>query len=198
MLLRLLDSGKLPGIPTLTRRLSRVDRQSIRDAQAMNRDLDLDPLAWVWLALSALGLWRPRSARERSFEGSTVQFRTWNKGRRDYYPLSSAVPQKDQILNVHHRPWNACACNDAEQFIRRRLDHVRPGLPAARLEGRLPVPISPTDRSTCSMAQGQLSRSWHFPTPARNCRLWLKCASGGATEWQMVALEKPLFAKWWQ
>lgn len=137
LVLRLLGLSRFPDISTVTRRLSQVDRQSIRNVQEMNRDLVLDPLVTMGLPRLTLDFDGSVLSTGRFAEGTAVGFNKHKKGQRSYYPLFCTVAQSGQVLDVHHRRGNVHDSNGAEQFIRRRIQEVRSVMPGARLEARL-------------------------------------------------------------
>jgi hypothetical protein len=137
LVLRLLGLSRLPDISTVTRRLSQVDRQSIRNVRQMNRELVLDPLATMRLSRLTLDFDGSVLSTGRFAEGTAVGFNKQKKGQRSYYPLFCTIAQSGQVLDVHHRPGNVHDSNGAEQFIGRRIQDVRSVLPQAKLEARL-------------------------------------------------------------
>ncbi len=137
LVLRLLGLSRLPDISTVTRRLSQVDRQSIRNVRQMNRALVLDPLASMRLSRLTLDFDGSVLSTGRFAEGTAVGFNKHKKGRRSYYPLFCTTAQSGQVLDVHHRPGNVHDSNGAEQFIRRGIQDVRSVLPGVKLEARL-------------------------------------------------------------
>ena len=137
LVLRLLGLSRLPDISTVTRRLSQVDRQSIRNVREMNRGLVLDPLATIGLSRLTMDFDGSVFSTGRFAEGTAVGFNKQKKGQRSYYPLFCTIAQSGQVLDVYHRPGNVHDSHGAEQFIRRRVQDVRTVLPGAKLEARL-------------------------------------------------------------
>lgn len=137
LVLRLLGLSRLPDISTVTRRLSQVDRESLRKVQRMNRALVLDPLGSIGLSRLTLDFDGSVLSTGRFAEGTAVGFNKHKKGQRSYYPLFCTIAQSGQVLDVYHRPGNVHDSHGAEQFIRRRIQEVRTVLPHATLEARL-------------------------------------------------------------
>ena len=139
LVLRLLGLSRLPDVSTVTRRLSEVDRESIRNIREMNRGMVLNPLATEGLSRLTIDFDGSVLSTGRFAEGTAVGFNKQKKGKRSYYPLFCTIAQTGQVLDLHHRPGNVHDSNGAGQFIQGCIKDVRSVLPGTKLESRLDI-----------------------------------------------------------
>jgi len=137
LVLRTLGLSRLPDVSTVSRRLSELDRESIRRVREVNRDLVLEPLASMGLSRLTMDFDGSVLSTGRVAEGTAVGFNKKKKGQRSYYPLFCTIAQTGQVLDLYHRPGNVHDSNGAEQFILNRIGNIRSVLPAVKLEARL-------------------------------------------------------------
>jgi len=137
LVLRALGLSRLPDVSTVSRRLSELDRESIRRVREVNRDLVLEPLASMGLSRLTMDFDGSVLSTGRVAEGTAVGFNKKKKGQRSYYPLFCTIAQTGQVLDLYHRPGNVHDSNGAEQFILNRIGNIRAVLPAVKLEARL-------------------------------------------------------------
>jgi len=137
LVLRALGLSRLPDVSTVSRRLSELDRESIRRVRQVNRDLVLEPLASMGPARLTMDFDGSVLSTGRVAEGTAVGFNKKKKGQRSYYPLFCTIAQTGQVLDLYHRPGNVHDSNGAEQFILNRIGNIRAVLPAVKLEARL-------------------------------------------------------------
>jgi len=132
-----LGLSRLPDVSTVSRRLSELDRESIRKVRKVNRSLVLEPLQKMGLRRLTMDFDGSVLSTGRVAEGTAVGFNKKKKGQRSYYPLFCTIAQTGQVLDLYHRPGNVHDSNGAEQFIYNRIENVRSVLPAVKLEARL-------------------------------------------------------------
>ena len=137
LVLRALGLSRLPDVSTVSRRLSELDKESIRRVREVNRDLVLEPLVSTGPARLTMDFDGSVLSTGRIAEGTAVGFNKKKKGQRSYYPLFCTIAQTGQVLDLYHRPGNVHDSNGAEQFILNRIGNIRSVLPAVKLEARL-------------------------------------------------------------
>jgi len=137
LVLRALGLSRLPDVSTVSRRLSELDKESIRRVREVNRDLVLEPLVSMGPTRLTMDFDGSVLSTGRIAEGTAVGFNKKKKGQRSYYPLFCTIAQTGQVLDLYHRPGNVHDSNGAEQFILNRIGNIRSVLPAVKLEARL-------------------------------------------------------------
>jgi len=137
LVLRALGLSRLPDVSTVSRRLSELDRESIRRVREVNRDLVLKPLASIGVSRLTMDFDGSVLSTGRIAEGTAVGFNKKKKGQRSYYPLFCTIAQTGQVLDLYHRPGNVHDSNGAERFILNRIGNIRSVSPAVKLEARL-------------------------------------------------------------
>ncbi len=137
VVLRALGLRRLPDVSTVSRRLSKVDRESVSAVRAVNREVVLEPLSAMGLRRATIDFDGSVLSTGRFAEGTAVGFNKKKKGARSYYPLFSTIAQTGQVLDLYHRPGNVHDSNGAQDFIATQIGFVRDALPAAKLEARL-------------------------------------------------------------
>jgi hypothetical protein len=137
LVLRVLGLSRLPDVSTVSRRLSELDRESIRKVRKLNRSLVLEPLRSMGLRRLTMDFDGSVLSTGRVAEGTAVGFNKKKKGCRSYYPLFCTIAQTGQVLDLYHRAGNVHDSNGAEKFILNRIGNVGAVLPTVNLEARL-------------------------------------------------------------
>lgn len=137
VILRLLGLNRLPHDSTLSRQLSKMDKQSVTQMRRFCRDLVLDRLSMECLNRITLDLDGSVQPTSRFAEGSAVGFNKKKKGQRSYYPLFATIAQTGEVFDVWHRPGNVHDSNGAQAFILDCIDSIRSTLPGVIIEVRM-------------------------------------------------------------
>ena len=117
LVLRLLGLRKLPDVATISRTLSGMDSDSVKNVRQLSNALVLETLKRLSLPRLTLDFDGSVLSTKAHAEGTAVGFNKNKKGARSYYPLFCTVAQTGQFFDLHHRPGNVHDSNGAEQFM---------------------------------------------------------------------------------
>lgn len=117
LVLRLLGLRKLPDVATISRTLSGMDIDSVKNVRQLSNALVLETLKRVSLPRLTLDFDGSVISTKAHAEGTAVGFNKNKKGARSYYPLFCTVAQTGQFFDLLHRPGNVHDSNGAERFM---------------------------------------------------------------------------------
>ena len=133
---RCLGLRRLPHVSTVSRALTRVDRNSVLKVKQLNKTIVLERLKKEALARVTLDFDGSVISSGRFAEGLAVGYNSKKKGQRSYYPLFCTVAQSAQVLDVLHRSGNVHDSHGAITFMRDCISSVRQRLPGVIVESR--------------------------------------------------------------
>lgn len=134
---RVLGLKRLPDVATLSRMLKEAVPQIVDKLRRLLRELTLNRLMALRLALVTLDFDGSVQSTGRHAEGTAVGFNKKKKGARSYYPLFCTVSQTGQVLDVLHRSGNVHDSNGAGPFILECVETVCYARGPVRIEARM-------------------------------------------------------------
>ena len=137
LVLRLMGLRKIPDVSTISRSLSKLERQGVENYRILSRTLVLEGLMRERFPRITLDFDGSVQSTKGHAEGAAVGFNKVKKGARSYYPLFCTVAQTAQFFDVHHRPGNVHDSNGAAQFMKQCFENARSGLNGVIIESRM-------------------------------------------------------------
>lgn len=134
---RILGVSFIPSVSTISRHLSSLDEQCVRQFERLQQRLVLDAISREKLTRVTLDFDGSVLGTCRYAQGAASGFNRKKKGQRSYYPLYCTLAQSAQVVGVLHRSGNVHDSNGAESFIRHCVESVRQALPKATIETRM-------------------------------------------------------------
>jgi len=134
---RLLGLRKLPNVSTISRALSRMDRESVENIRELSCSLVIEGLKREGFPRLTFDFDGSVQSTKGHREGTAIGFNPKKKGARSYYPLFCTVAQTGQFFDIHHRPGNVHDSNGAAEFMIRCFDRARSELPNTLFESRI-------------------------------------------------------------
>jgi hypothetical protein len=136
MVLRTLQLRRLPDVSTISRIMSKTDKECILNVRNYSKLMTLERIEKIRLNRCTIDFDGSVTSTTRYAEGTAVGFNKQKKGRRSYYPLFSTIAQTGMVLDVHHRPGNVHDSNGADTFIQSCIKSVKAINPRMILETR--------------------------------------------------------------
>lgn len=137
LVLRLLGLRKVPDVATISRTLSGMDLDSVKNVRRLSNTLVLETLKRLSLPRLTLDFDGSVISTKAHAEGTAVGFNKNKKGARSYYPLFCTVAQTGQFFDLLHRPGNVHDSNGAEQFMFDCVMQARRELNGSIIESRM-------------------------------------------------------------
>jgi hypothetical protein len=134
---RVLGLKRLPDVATISRGLSQMDKESVKNERQLMRELVSHRLKLQAPARVTLDFDGSVNGTNRKAQGSAVGYNKKKRGQRSYYPLYCTVAQTGQVFDFWHRPGNVHDSNGAKRFILSCIKEVREILPNAIIEIRM-------------------------------------------------------------
>jgi hypothetical protein len=137
LILRIMGLRRLPDVSTISRALSQLEAEEVKNVRDLSRSLVLEGLKRENLSRLTLDFDGSVQSTKGHAEGTAVGFNRNKKGARSYYPLFCTVAQTGQFFDLHHRPGNVHDSNGADEFIRHCVETVKAELGCPLLESRI-------------------------------------------------------------
>jgi hypothetical protein len=137
IVLRLMGLRKLPDVSTISRSLSKMEKEGVENVRQLSRAIVIEGLQREQLPRLTLDFDGSVQSTKGHAEGTAVGFNKAKKGARSYYPLFCTVAQTGQFFDLYHRPGNVHDSNGAKQFMLECLSEAKAQLPGAVLESRM-------------------------------------------------------------
>lgn len=137
LVLRLMGLRKIPDVSTISRALSVMEAQSVKNFRALSRSMVIQGLEREQFYRLTLDFDGSVLSTKRHAQGTAVGFNKTKKGARSYYPLFCTVAQTGQFFDVYHRPGNVHDSNGAARFMLDCIQKAKSELSNAVIESRM-------------------------------------------------------------
>ena len=137
IVLRLMGLRKLPDVSTISRALTRMDKQCVDNVRELNRSIVIDGLKRNQLERITMDFDGSVLSTKAHAEGTAIGFNKKKKGARSYYPLFCTVAQSGQFFDLLHRPGNVHDSNGSIEFMEDCFSYAQNSLKGCKLESRM-------------------------------------------------------------
>ena len=137
IVLRLMGLRKLPDVSTISRALTRMDKQCVDNVRELNRSIVVDGLKRNQLERITMDFDGSVLSTKAHAEGTAIGFNKKKKGARSYYPLFCTVAQSGQFFDLLHRPGNVHDSNGSIEFMEDCFSYAKNVLKGCKLESRM-------------------------------------------------------------
>jgi hypothetical protein len=137
LVLRLMGLRKLPDVSTISRALSKMERDGVEKVRQLSRSLVIEGLKRECLPRLTLDFDGSVQSTKGHAEGTAVGFNKKKKGARSYYSLFCTVAQTGQIFDILHRPGNVHDSNGADKFMMQCFGKAKEELQNTIFESRM-------------------------------------------------------------
>ena len=137
IVLRLMGLRKLPDVSTISRALTRMDKQCVDNVRELNRSLVIDGLKRNQLERVTMDFDGSVLSTKSHAEGTAIGFNKKKKGARSYYPLFCTVAQSGQFFDLLHRPGNVHDSNGSVEFMKDCFSYAQKSLNGCKVESRM-------------------------------------------------------------
>ena len=143
---RIIGISKLPDVSTISRNLSKLEVQSVKNIRSLNSSLVIDQLRELELNRITLDFDGVVIGTNRIAEGVATGYNKKKKGQRSYYPLFGTIAQTGHVLDVLHRSGNVHDSNGSTEFIEKCFSKIKAISYSAVLEARFDSAFFSEDR----------------------------------------------------
>jgi hypothetical protein len=134
---RLMGLRKLPDVSTISRALSQMEPDGVRNVRNLSRSIVIEGLQREDFARITMDFDGSVQSTKGHAEATAIGFNKKKKGSRSYYPLFCTVAQTGQFFDVLHRPGNVHDSNGADEFMLSCFTEAKANLNNTVFESRM-------------------------------------------------------------